>query len=52
MFAVGAAAGMVLGPAARNIDGHRVATARVATTIATRLAGALVPDRGRVEVLV
>jgi len=40
VFAVGAAAGMVLGPAARNIDGHRVATARVATTIATRLAGA------------
>jgi hypothetical protein len=37
-FAVGAAAGMVLGPAARNIDGHRVATARVATTIAARLA--------------
>jgi cation diffusion facilitator CzcD-associated flavoprotein CzcO len=40
VFAVGAAAGMVLGPAARNVDGHRVATARVATTIATRLAGA------------
>jgi cation diffusion facilitator CzcD-associated flavoprotein CzcO len=39
VFAVGAAAGMVLGPAARNIDGHRVATARVATTIAARLAG-------------
>lgn len=38
VFAVGAAAGMVLGPAARNIDGHRVATARVSTTIATRLA--------------
>ncbi|MEV6647294.1 FAD-dependent oxidoreductase [Amycolatopsis sp. NPDC051371] len=32
--AVGAAAGMVLGPAARNIDGHRVATARVAEAIA------------------
>jgi NADPH-dependent glutamate synthase beta subunit-like oxidoreductase len=39
VFAVGAAAGMVLGPAARNIDGHRVATARVAATIATRLTG-------------
>jgi NADPH-dependent 2,4-dienoyl-CoA reductase/sulfur reductase-like enzyme len=39
VFAVGAAAGMVLGPAARNIDGHRVATARVAGTIAARLAG-------------
>ncbi|HEY0641605.1 MAG TPA: FAD/NAD(P)-binding protein [Pseudonocardiaceae bacterium] len=37
VFAVGAAAGMVLGPAARNIDGHRVATARVATTVAARL---------------
>jgi hypothetical protein len=37
VFAVGAAAGMVLGPAARNIDGHRVATARVAATIAARL---------------
>ena len=37
VFAVGAAAGMVLGPAARNIDGHRVATARVAATIATTL---------------
>ncbi|MEV6878471.1 FAD/NAD(P)-binding protein [Amycolatopsis sp. NPDC051128] len=34
---VGAAAGMVLGPAARNIDGHRVATARVAAAIAGRL---------------
>lgn len=39
VFAVGAGAGMVLGPAARNIDGHRVATARVATTIAAGLAG-------------
>jgi NADPH-dependent 2,4-dienoyl-CoA reductase/sulfur reductase-like enzyme len=37
VFAIGAAAGMVLGPAARNIDGHRVATARVAATIAARL---------------
>jgi len=37
VFAVGAAAGMVLGPAARNIDGHRVATARVAGSIAARL---------------
>lgn len=37
VFAVGAAAGMVLGPAARNVDGHRVATARVAATIAARL---------------
>jgi FAD-NAD(P)-binding protein len=51
VFAVGAAAGMVLGPAARNIDGHRVATARVATTIATRLAGARaqLPELGEVE---
>lgn len=50
VFAVGAAAGMVLGPAARNIDGHRVATARVAATIAARLdagragPGAAAPD--------
>ncbi|KDN18882.1 FAD/NAD(P)-binding protein [Amycolatopsis rifamycinica] len=36
---VGAAAGMVLGPAARNIDGHRVATARVAEAIARSLRG-------------
>ncbi|MCR6483513.1 FAD/NAD(P)-binding protein [Amycolatopsis sp. OK19-0408] len=34
---VGAAAGMVLGPAARNIDGHRVATARVAHAVAGSL---------------
>lgn len=33
VFAVGAAAGMVLGPAARNIDGHRFATARVAAAV-------------------
>jgi cation diffusion facilitator CzcD-associated flavoprotein CzcO len=47
VFAVGAAAGMVLGPAARNIDGHRVATARVAATVAAGLrgeVGAAVPD--------
>jgi cation diffusion facilitator CzcD-associated flavoprotein CzcO len=37
VFAAGAAAGMVLGPAARNIDGHRVATARIAAAIAGRL---------------
>jgi NADPH-dependent 2,4-dienoyl-CoA reductase/sulfur reductase-like enzyme len=37
VFAVGAATGMVLGPAARNIDGHRVASARVAGAIAARL---------------
>lgn len=34
VFAVGAATAMVLGPAARNIDGHRVATARVAGAVA------------------
>ncbi|MFL6143017.1 MAG: FAD-dependent oxidoreductase [Labedaea sp.] len=39
VFAVGAAAGMVLGPAARNVDGHRVATARVAGAVAARLTG-------------
>ncbi len=43
VFTVGVLAGMVLGPAARNIDGHRVATARVAGTIAARL-GAAVPS--------
>lgn len=37
VFAVGAAAGMALGPAARNIDGHRVATARVTATVAENL---------------
>jgi glycine/D-amino acid oxidase-like deaminating enzyme len=41
VFAVGAAAGMVLGPAARNIDGHRVATARVADAVARVVRGAL-----------
>ena len=39
VFAVGAAAGMVLGPAARNIDGHRVATARVADAVAQVVRG-------------
>lgn len=37
VYAAGAAACMVLGPAARNIDGHRVATARIAATVAARL---------------
>lgn len=37
VFTVGATAGMVLGPAARNIDGHRVATARVAGSVAAML---------------
>jgi hypothetical protein len=37
VFAVGAAAGMALGPAARNIDGHRAATGRVAAAIAAGL---------------
>jgi cation diffusion facilitator CzcD-associated flavoprotein CzcO len=40
---VGAAAGLVLGPAARNIDGHRVATARVAASIAHSLRHGHVP---------
>jgi cation diffusion facilitator CzcD-associated flavoprotein CzcO len=44
VFTVGAGAGMVIGPAARNIDGHRVATARVAGAIAARLEA----DRGPV----
>lgn len=37
VFAAGAPTGMVLGPAGRNIDGHRVATARVATSVAAGL---------------
>ena len=37
VLAVGAAAGMILGPAARNIDGHRVATERVAAAVAAGL---------------
>ncbi len=37
VFAAGAATCMVLGPAARNIDGHRVATARIAATIAAHV---------------
>lgn len=37
VFAIGAAAGMALGPAARNIDGHRAATARVAVAVAAGL---------------
>jgi hypothetical protein len=38
VFAVGAATCMVLGPAGRNIDGHRVATARVAASVAAGVA--------------
>jgi cation diffusion facilitator CzcD-associated flavoprotein CzcO len=37
VFAIGAAAGMALGPGARNIDGHRAATARVAAAVAAGL---------------
>jgi Pyridine nucleotide-disulphide oxidoreductase len=37
VLAVGAAAGMVLGPAARNIDGHRVAAARAAAALVVGL---------------
>lgn len=51
VLVVGAAACMVLGPAARNIDGHRVATARVAATIAARI-GITVPSAMEVEALV
>jgi cation diffusion facilitator CzcD-associated flavoprotein CzcO len=51
VLAVGAAACMVLGPAARNIDGHRVATARVAATIAARI-GVAAPTAMEVAVLV
>jgi cation diffusion facilitator CzcD-associated flavoprotein CzcO len=34
VFVAGAATCMVLGPAGRNIDGHRVATARIAASVA------------------
>jgi hypothetical protein len=37
VLAVGAEAGMVLGPAARNIDGHRVAAARAAAAVVVGL---------------
>jgi cation diffusion facilitator CzcD-associated flavoprotein CzcO len=37
VLAVGAATGMVLGPAARNIDGHRVAAARAAAAVVVGL---------------
>lgn len=37
VFTAGAAACMVLGPAGRNIDGHRVASARIVSTIATQM---------------
>jgi len=37
VFTVGAAAGMALGPGARNIDGHRAAANRVAAAIAAGL---------------
>jgi glycine/D-amino acid oxidase-like deaminating enzyme len=37
VLAVGAAVGMVLGPAARNIDGHRVAAARAAAAVVVGL---------------
>ncbi|MEV4499537.1 NAD(P)-binding domain-containing protein [Micromonospora arborensis] len=37
VHALGAAACMVLGPAARNIDGHRVGTSRVVTSILGQL---------------
>jgi 2-polyprenyl-6-methoxyphenol hydroxylase-like FAD-dependent oxidoreductase len=52
VFSVGAAACMVLGPAARNIDGHRVATARVAATIAAGLGGTVPGRNGGVSRLV
>jgi hypothetical protein len=45
VFAVGASACMALGPAARNIDGHRIGTARVAATIV----GGLCPQPSRMD---
>jgi hypothetical protein len=52
VFTVGAAAAMVLGPAARNIDGHRLATARVAATVAAGLRADPVPTSGEFTELV
>ncbi|MFJ7219508.1 FAD-dependent oxidoreductase [Amycolatopsis sp. NPDC098790] len=50
--AVGAAAAMVLGPAARNIDGHRVATARVAAAVTAFLRrGSPVQETARERVM-
>ena len=46
VFAVGAAAGMVLGPAARNIDGHRVA--QIARVVGTDTGGFMgLPPTGK-----
>ncbi len=50
VFAVGAAAGMVLGPAARNIDGHRFATARVAAAVHAALGAPTPANRSAVYV--
>ncbi|MBE1502110.1 NADPH-dependent 2,4-dienoyl-CoA reductase/sulfur reductase-like enzyme [Amycolatopsis lexingtonensis] len=47
---VGAAAAMVLGPAARNIDGHRVATTRAAAAIAQVLRGGELPAPAKTAV--
>lgn len=52
VLAVGAAAGMVLGPAARNIDGHRVAAARAASAVMVGLREGVrpyVPGRRAIE---
>jgi hypothetical protein len=47
VLAVGAAAGMVLGPAARNIDGHRVAAARAAAAVVVGLRDGAPADLSR-----
>ncbi|QTT76387.1 NAD(P)-binding domain-containing protein [Streptomyces mobaraensis NBRC 13819 = DSM 40847] len=40
LYVMGALASLALGPAARNIDGHRVAAARITTALQARNAGA------------
>ncbi|MET9293139.1 NAD(P)-binding domain-containing protein [Streptomyces sp. NPDC003077] len=37
LYAIGALASLALGPATRNIDGHRVAAARISTSLRRRL---------------
>lgn len=44
VFAAGAATCMVLGPAGRNIDGHRVGTARIAASVAAELGERVMAD--------
>ncbi|MFI9202014.1 hypothetical protein [Streptomyces sp. NPDC053048] len=45
LYVMGALASLALGPAARNIDGHRVAAARITAALRARRAGAGRPGR-------